>query len=349
MILADPQFGISVKAISGNHEEFVEGSNVSEVELRTLFEESVDALSGFLKDGAIVDLFIDGRSLALLATVLKRAGFEQKAICAWDKQAGGLGSLYRHQIEFVIVSKCRRAAHTNNVQLGRFKRNRTTLWSSPGLAQFGSGRAEALDLHPTSKPIGLLADALLDTSNPGEIILDPFCGTGSTLLACERTGRVGHGLELDPKHVDTSIHRLEQEVGREAVHVETELTFAETRQAREAKSERPYVSAGGEDWSRAARAQAGHGARARTLPARTAPPSWRTVRRILNRPRTAMTQRTLLTRPGLSLVGSKRTSSITRPAGGESAPNRATGTSPRSSDLSQTSGLRAHIRLPRNL
>lgn len=249
MILSDPPFGVSVRSISGKHEEFVEGSGMSEIEQRALFEESVEALSGYLEDGAIVDLFIDGRSLALLLTVLKRAGFELKAVCVWDKGAGGMGSLYRHQVEFIIVSKWGQAAHTNNVQLGKYKRNRTTLWSSPGRAQFGSGRAEAIDLHPTVKPIGLLADALLDTSNPGEIILDPFCGTGSTLLACERTGRVGRGIELDPKHVDTSLRRLEQETGSEAVHVGTGLTFAETGRAREAGAGPSGDAVGPEDRS----------------------------------------------------------------------------------------------------
>lgn len=240
MLLSDPPFAVSVKEISKSHGEFVEGSGMSEIEARAFFDEFIEAASAHLKDGAIADLFIDGRSLALLSAALKRAGFSQKAICAWDKQAGGQGSLYRHQIEFVIVSKWGRTAHTNNVQLGKFKRNRTTLWSSPGMAQFGTGRAETLDLHPTVKPIGLLADALLDTSNPGDLILDPFCGTGSTLLACARTGRIGRGIELDPKHVDTALRRLEQEIGQEAVHVESGRTFAETAAAREGEASQPH-------------------------------------------------------------------------------------------------------------
>ena len=244
MLLSDPPFGVEVREISKSHGEFVEGSGMSEIEARVFFDEFLEAASAHLKDGAIVDLFIDGRSLALLATALKRAGFTQKAICAWDKQVGGQGALYRHQIEFIIVSKWGKSAHTNNVQLGRYKRNRTTLWSSPGMAKFGTGRDEALGLHPTVKPIGLLADALLDTSNPNEIILDPFCGTGSTLLACARTGRIGRGIELDPKHVDTALRRLEQELGQEAIHVESGRTFAETMMTRGGETAGPDAGVG---------------------------------------------------------------------------------------------------------
>jgi hypothetical protein len=126
MVMSDPPFGIGVGDISGHHDEFVEGSGMTETEARAFFDEFLEAMSGHVKDGAIVDLFIDGRSLVTLAAALKRAGFTQKAICVWDKQAGGMGSLYRHQVEFVIVAKWGRAPHTNNVQLGRNKRNRTT-------------------------------------------------------------------------------------------------------------------------------------------------------------------------------------------------------------------------------
>lgn len=236
MLLSDPPFGTSVRQISSTHEEFVEGSGMSEAEALVFFKEALGMISGHLRDGAIADLFIDARSLVALATALRTTGFEQKAICAWDKQAGSMGSLYRHQIEFIIVSKWGKARH-NNIQLGKYKSNRTTLWSSPGLAQFGPGRADALADHPTVKPVGLLADALLDTSNPGDVILDLFVGTGSTLLACERTGRVGRGIELDPRHVDTALRRLEQEIGQAAVHVATGRTFADTARARQAEAD----------------------------------------------------------------------------------------------------------------
>src|SRR6266404_7560199 len=118
-----------------------------------------------------------------LVTALRAAGLNQKALCIWDKGSGGMGSLYRQQTEFIIVTKWGTAPHINNIQLGRYGRNRTTVWSAPGLAQFGRGRDEALALHPTVKPVGLVADALLDTSTPNGVVLDPFAGSGTTLLA----------------------------------------------------------------------------------------------------------------------------------------------------------------------
>ncbi len=161
------------------------------------------------------------------------AGFTHLTTCVWDKGIGGMGSLYRQQVEFVLVMKRGTGRHINNVALGRHGRNRTTIWSAPGLNGFGRDRQEMLALHPTVKPVGLIADALLDTSHRGGLVLDPFCGSGTTLLASHRTGRIGHGIELDPSYVDVAVRRMEALTGSPASHAETGLTFAQEAERRD--------------------------------------------------------------------------------------------------------------------
>jgi DNA modification methylase len=101
------------------------------------------------------------------------------------------------------------------------------VWTYAGVNSFGAGRAEALSMHPTVKPVRLVADAILDCSRRGAIVLDGFAGSGTTLLAAERTGRIGYGLEIEPRYVDVAIRRLAEHAGLEAVHVESGMTFAE--------------------------------------------------------------------------------------------------------------------------
>lgn len=233
MVFTDPPFGCKINGhVSQSHGEFVEGSDMNESEAVAFFESFLTHMVAHLADGAIIDMCIDARSMFALQTAQRKVGLHQKDICVWDKGNAGMGSLYRHRVEFVVVSKWGSASHINNVQLGRYDRNRTTLWEAPGYAQFGPDRDEALALHPTVKPVGLVADALLDTSNHGGIILDPFCGSGTTLVACHRTGRVGRGIELDPIYVDVAIRRMEAATGAPARLAENGLTFAEVARER---------------------------------------------------------------------------------------------------------------------
>lgn len=233
MVFTDPPYGCAIQGhVSRSHREFVEGSGMSEGEALAFFEDFLSPLVAHLQDGAIVDLCIDWRGMHPLVSAARRVGLVQQTLCVWDKGAGGMGSLYRHQAEFVLVMKWGKAAHINNVELGRHGRNRTTVWQAPGLAQFGRGRKAALGMHPTVKPIGLVADALLDTSRPGGVVLDPFCGSGTTLLAAHRTRRLGRGIELDPAYVDVAVRRMEAATRVPARHAETGLTFAETTAAR---------------------------------------------------------------------------------------------------------------------
>lgn len=138
---------------------------------------------------------------------------------------GGMGSMYRSKHELVFVFKHGNTPHINNVQLGRYGRYRTNVWDYPGVNSFGGNRMDELKMHPTVKPVALIADALLDASNRGDLILDAFGGSGSTLIAAEQVGRVARLIEIEPRYVDVTIRRWEQIIGQSAVHSDTGLTF----------------------------------------------------------------------------------------------------------------------------
>jgi DNA modification methylase len=157
------------------------------------------------------------------------AGLEHLNTCVWVKDNGGMGSLYRSRHECVGVSKIPGARHRNNVELGKHGRNRTNVWEYPGAATFSKTSEEGRlnELHPTVKPAALIADALLDCSIRGDTVLDPFLGSGSTLMAAERTGRICRGVEIDPIYVDVAIRRWQRMTGETATHVETGAGFTE--------------------------------------------------------------------------------------------------------------------------
>jgi len=138
-----------------------------------------------------------------------------------------MGSLYRSQHELVFVFKHGRDPHQNHIQLGRYGRNRSNVWSYPGVNSFSRSGSEGnlLALHPTVKPVALVAGALRDCSGRGEIVLDAFLGSGTTLIAAERTGRICHGLELDPLYVDTAVRRWQIATGERARHAERDQPF----------------------------------------------------------------------------------------------------------------------------
>ncbi|MCG8509589.1 MAG: hypothetical protein MI741_10230, partial [Rhodospirillales bacterium] len=139
----------------------------------------------------------------------------------------GLGSFYRSQYELVAVFKHGSAPHQNNIQLGRFGRNRSNVWTYAGVNTFKIGRMEELSLHPTVKPVALVADAIRDASKQGDVILDPFCGSGTTIIAAEETSRIAYGLELDPVYVDVAVRRWETLTGGTARLASNGLGFAE--------------------------------------------------------------------------------------------------------------------------
>lgn len=148
-------------------------------------------------------------------------------LCVWAKDNAGMGSLYRSQHELVFVFKTGDGPHRNNVQLGRFGRNRSNVWRYPGVNSFSRKTAEGnlLALHPTVKPVALVADAILDCTARGEIVLDGFLGSGTTVIAAERTGRRCFGTELDTGYVDTIIRRWQKLSGGVARHAQTGRSF----------------------------------------------------------------------------------------------------------------------------
>jgi DNA modification methylase len=187
-------------------------------------------LAAFSIDGSIHYICMDWRHLYELLTAGQDVYDELKNLCVWVKDNGGMGSLYRSQHELILVFKHGRDGHRNNVQLGQFGRNRSNVWHYPG-ANSSSRHGEEgnlLALHPTVKPAAMVADAILDCSARGDIVLDPFLGSGTTVIAAER-----YGMELDPRYVDTTIRRWQTLTGEIARHSESGRSFDDL--AREAE------------------------------------------------------------------------------------------------------------------
>jgi DNA modification methylase len=184
------------------------------------------------KRGSAHYVFIDWRHIDVLVEVGRGLYGEMLNLIVWNKTNAGQGSFYRSQHELIGVFRVGEAPHRNNVELGRFGRNRSNVWTYPGINTFGRGRLEALASHPTVKPVSLVADALLDCTAKGDIVLDHFCGSGTTLLAAEKVGRRGYGLEYEPGYVDVAILRLQQQTKLDAVLADDGRTFNEIRTAR---------------------------------------------------------------------------------------------------------------------
>jgi DNA modification methylase len=170
---------------------------------------------------------MDWRHLEELLAAGRGPYGELKNLCVWVKDNAGMGSLYRSQHELVFVFKHGRQGHRNNVQLGQFGRNRSNVWHYPGANSFARCGAEGnlSALHPTIKPVAMVADAILDCSARGEVVLDTFLGSGTTLIAAERTGRRCYGMELDPVYVDTIIRRWQALTGGGARHAANGRNF----------------------------------------------------------------------------------------------------------------------------
>ena len=146
-------------------------------------------------------------------------------LIVWNKTNAGMGSLWRSKHELVFAYKNGKSKHINNVQLGKYGRNRSNVWAYAGVNSINSEHRDDLVLHPTVKPTAMIADALRDCSNKGDIVLDPFGGSGSTLLAAEQTGRFARLIEIDPGYCDVTIRRWQSMTGKQAVNMATGMTF----------------------------------------------------------------------------------------------------------------------------
>ena len=234
--LTDPPFGCPVDGFvskKGKHRDFIEGAgDKSPEELSEFFSAFARNLSGVLRPGALVFSFIDWRSLHLLQRACEPIFGSLVQLVCWVKDRGGMGGLYRSQHELVLVYRHAQGRRVNAVQLGKHGRNRTNVWSHPSAASSRRGReGDMLKDHPTPKPVEMIADAILDCTHVGEVIVDPFLGSGTSLIAAERTSRVCYGLELDPRYADVAIRRWQNWTGADAVLENDGRTFNEIQEA----------------------------------------------------------------------------------------------------------------------
>ena len=165
---------------------------MSEAEFSNFLETVLRHLCTHSRDGAIHFICMDWRHIRELLTVGRGVYTELKNVCIWNKTNGGMGSLYRSKHEFIAVLKAGTGPHINNVDLGAYGRNRTNVWDYAGVNVFGNDRDAQLAMHPTVKPVAMVEDAILDCSRRGGIVLDPFAGSGTTIIAAERAGRRGY-------------------------------------------------------------------------------------------------------------------------------------------------------------
>jgi len=230
----DPPYNVPIAGhVSGlgkkTHDEFVMASGeMSDAEFSNFLTTVSARISAAVKPGGIVFACMDWRHICdLVAAGVAEIG-ELKNICVWNKDVGGMGSLYRSKHEMVAVFSNRGGRHVNNIQLGRFGRNRTNVWDYAGM----NGRCDELAMHPTVKPTAMVMDAIKDVTARDGLVLDPFGGSGSTLLAAERCGRTARLIELDERYCDLIITRFEEATGQTAILEESGETFDLVREMR---------------------------------------------------------------------------------------------------------------------
>jgi len=233
MVFTDPPYNVPIDGHvcglgSVKHAEFAMASGeMSQDEFIAFLEATLGRMAEVSADGAIHFVCMDWRHLFELLTAGRTVYSDLKNLCVWNKTNGGMGSLYRSKHELVAVFKAGDAPHVNNVELGVHGRYRTNIRDYAGINTFGKERDADLAMHPTVKPVALVEDAILDCSRRGDIVLDAFSGSGTTLIAAERSGRRGFGLELAPQYIDATLRRFRNLTGEEPVHAASGLTLAE--------------------------------------------------------------------------------------------------------------------------
>ena len=250
MVFVDAPYNVKIDGhVSGlgktQHREFAMASGeMSDAEFRGFLAGNARQLAANVVDGAILMMCMDWRGLLNLQLAIAEADLHLINLATWVKNNGGMGSLYRSQHELVLITKHGDGPHTNNVDLGRHGRYRTNVWRYAGVNSFGKGRLELLEGHPTPKPIAMVADAIRDVSKRGEIVLDSFMGSGTTLLAAERTSRVAYGMDLDPCYIDLTIRRWEKMTGEKATLAATGQSFADVTAERSSSPQTPSAEVG---------------------------------------------------------------------------------------------------------
>jgi DNA modification methylase len=238
LIFTDPPYNVPIDGHvcglgSVKHREFAYASGeMSRAEFVSFLAVTLGNAAAHAKDGAIAFVCMDWRHIGELLEASQTVFSELKNLCVWNKTNGGMGSFYRSKHELVFVFKVGAAPHTNTFGLGETGRYRTNVWDYPGISSLGSQRAEALTMHPTVKPVALVADAIKDCSRRGETVFDIFSGSGTTLIAAEACGRQARLLECDPAYCDTILMRWERYTGKLAILQKSRHSFEDVAQAR---------------------------------------------------------------------------------------------------------------------
>lgn len=243
LVFTDPPYNVPIDGhVSGlgakQHREFAFASGeMTQDDFTTFLTTTLSHAASCCKDGAIAFVCMDWRHMRELLDAGAVAFTELKNLCVWSKTNGGMGSFYRSRHELIFVFKQGSAPHTNTFGLGETGRYRTNVWDYAGISSFGAQRNTELDMHPTVKPVALVADAIRDCSRRGEIVLDIFAGSGTTLIAAETCGRKARLIEYDPIYCDTIITRWQNLTGKRAFLTSTGQSFED--KATQSTDERP--------------------------------------------------------------------------------------------------------------
>jgi DNA modification methylase len=232
MVLTDPPYNVRVSSIQGRgnirHREFLAASGeMSREEFVRFLTDCLSLAAKHSAGGSIHFVFMDWRHCREMLAAGEQIYAELKNLVVWVKTNAGQGTFYRSQHELIFVFKNGDAPHINNFELGQHGRSRSNVWTYAGVNTFRAGRLDDLSSHPTVKPVALVADAMRDCSRRGQIVLDPFMGSGTTIMAAERVGRRAYGLELDPLYVDAAVRRWQAYTRRDAILKTTGQTFDE--------------------------------------------------------------------------------------------------------------------------
>jgi DNA modification methylase len=243
LVFTDPPYNVRIDGhVCGSggikHQEFAMASGeMSEAEFTGFLTESLSAMASVCRDGAIAFVCMDWRHMGELLTAGKTVFSELKNLCVWNKTNGGMGTFYRSKHELIFVWKIGTAPHTNTFGLGDTGRYRTNVWDYAGISSISNSRADELAMHPTVKPVAMVADAIRDCSKRGDIVLDAFGGSGSTLIAAHRSGRSARLIEYEPGYCDVIIQRWQQLTGKVATRAHDGMAFDEVAELRLASPE----------------------------------------------------------------------------------------------------------------
>jgi DNA modification methylase len=244
-VFTDPPYNVRIDGhVCGlgriRHKDFAMAcGEMSESQFTTFLETVFRLLVANTTDGSIHQICMDWRHMTEMLQAGSKVYSELKNLCVWNKTNAGMGSFYRSKHELIFVWKHGGSAHINNFELGQHGRSRTNVWNYDGVNTFKSGRLDELAMHPTVKPVALVADAIKDCSTRNGVVLDPFCGSGTILLAGERTGRRIYALEIDPHYVDVAVRRWQAFTGKDAVLAVSGKTFDEVSEDRPAADASP--------------------------------------------------------------------------------------------------------------